>query len=197
MSSTCVALLVVWRGYYRDKTPCILSPQLLDIYGDHTIRKALEHWADIISIEEKRTSDLRYADDTILITSDEEKMAVLMNLVKIASEKLGPRINASKTKVIVMDQAKCLPCSFYLSERIRKGLHFPYIYAPSSKQIEARRQKYNAKSLYANQLWPDRVMLHVITRSPQKQGRDLYNHLFSLFSYVPRKHERWKLMIKE
>ena len=24
MSATCVGLLVVWRGYYRDETPCIL-----------------------------------------------------------------------------------------------------------------------------------------------------------------------------
>ena len=67
---------------------CILSPQVFNIYGEYIIREALEHWTGGISIGGRRISNLRYADDTTLIASDDEEMAELVNLVKIASEKL-------------------------------------------------------------------------------------------------------------
>ena len=38
-------------------------------------------------------------------------------------------------------------------------------------------------------------MSHVIARSPERQGRDLDTHLFSLFSYMLRKHgHRWRMI---
>ena len=64
----------------------------------------------------RRISNLRCANDTTLIASDEEEMAELVNLVKIASEELGLRINASKIKVMVVHWAKCLLVSTALSE---------------------------------------------------------------------------------
>ena len=82
---------------------CILSPQLFNIYGEHIIREALEHWTGGISIGGRRIPDLQYAGTT-LIASDEEEMAELVNLVKIASEKLELHINASKIKVMILGQ---------------------------------------------------------------------------------------------
>ena len=93
-----------------------LSQQLFNIYGAHTIREALEHWTGGISTWGRRISNLQYANDTNLIASDEEEMAELVNLVKMAGKKLGLRIDTSKTKVMVVDQAKCLPLSTALSE---------------------------------------------------------------------------------
>ena len=95
---------------------CILSSQLFNIYGKHIIHKAPDHWIGGISIRGRRISDLRYADDTILIASDEEEMAELVNLVNISNEKLGFRINASKMIVVGVDRAKRLPVSIALSE---------------------------------------------------------------------------------
>ena len=79
---------------------CILSPQLFNTYGELIIRYALEHWTGGISIEGRIISHPQYADDTIWIVSDKEEMAKIVNLVKIASERLGLHMNASKTKVI-------------------------------------------------------------------------------------------------
>ena len=87
--------------------------------------KALEHWTGGISIEEGKISNPRRANDTTLIASDEEEMTKLVNLMKIASEKLGPRNDASKTKVMVVDQAKCLPVSTALSEY--ENVNYSYI----------------------------------------------------------------------
>ena len=69
-----------------------------------------------ISIAGRKIFNLGYANDTTLIVSDEEEIEELVNLVKIASEKLWLRINASNTKVMVEDQVKCLPVSTALSE---------------------------------------------------------------------------------
>ena len=90
---------------------CILSPQLFNINGEHIICQTLEYWTCGISIGGRRISNLQYANDTTLIASDEEEMKELVNLVKIASEKLGLCINASKMKVMMVDWAKCLPFS--------------------------------------------------------------------------------------
>ena len=51
-----------------------------------------------------------------MIASDEEEMVELVNLVKIASKKLVLCINTSKTKVMMVNQAKCLPLYTALSE---------------------------------------------------------------------------------
>ena len=68
---------------------CILSPQLFNIYGEHIIREALEHWTGGIFVGRRRISNLRCADDTTLKALYEEEMAKLVNVVKIASKKLG------------------------------------------------------------------------------------------------------------
>ena len=59
---------------------CTFSSQLFYSYGGHIIREALEYWASNISIEGRRISNLRYADDATLIASDEKEMVELVNL---------------------------------------------------------------------------------------------------------------------
>ena len=61
-----------------------------------------------------------------MIALDEEEMAELVNLVKIANEILALRINALKTKVMVVYRAKCLPVSTTLSE-YKKVYVFVYL----------------------------------------------------------------------
>ena len=72
-----------------------------------------------ISIAGRRISYLRYADHTTFLASDEEEMAELLNRVKMASEKLWLRINASKTKIMVVDR--------YDSEDYEKVNTFVYL----------------------------------------------------------------------
>ena len=51
---------------------CILSPILFNIYGEYVMRKVLEGWDGGISVAGVGISDLRYADDTTLLSSSEE-----------------------------------------------------------------------------------------------------------------------------
>ena len=86
----------------------------------------LEKWSGGISIGGRKISNPRYADDTTLITADEEEMAELIDRVKAVNKRFGLQINATKIKVMVVDRAKSLPNSMALGE-YEKGNTFVYL----------------------------------------------------------------------
>ena len=54
-----------------------------------------------IKIVGRNINNLRYADDTTLITESEEKLKSLLMKVKEESEKVGLKLNIQKTKIMV------------------------------------------------------------------------------------------------
>ena len=53
-----------------------------------------------IKISRKNISNLRYADDTTLLTESEEELKSLLMKVKQESEKVGLKLNIQKTKIM-------------------------------------------------------------------------------------------------
>ena len=53
-----------------------------------------------IKIAERNINNLRYADDTILMTESKEELKSLLMKVKEESEKVGLRLNIQKTKIM-------------------------------------------------------------------------------------------------
>ena len=53
-----------------------------------------------IKISRKNINNLRYADDTTLITESEEEVKSLLRKVKEESEKVGLMLNIQKTKIM-------------------------------------------------------------------------------------------------
>ena len=53
-----------------------------------------------IKIAGRNINNLRYADDTTLITESEEELKSLLMKVKEESEKVGLKLNIQKTKII-------------------------------------------------------------------------------------------------
>ena len=53
-----------------------------------------------IKISRRNINNLRYADDTTLLTESEEELKSLLMKVKEESEKVGLKLNIQKTKVI-------------------------------------------------------------------------------------------------
>ena len=79
---------------------CILSPCLFDLYAEYIMRNAgLEEAQAGIKIAGKNIDNLRYADDTILMTESKELKSLLMK-VKEESEKVGLKLNIQKTKIM-------------------------------------------------------------------------------------------------
>ena len=80
---------------------CILSPCLFNLYAEYITRNSgLEEAQAGIKIAGRNINNLRYADDTTLMTESEEELKSLLMKVKEESEKVGLRLNIQKTKIM-------------------------------------------------------------------------------------------------
>ena len=79
---------------------CILSLCLFNFYTEYIMRNAgLEEAQAGIKKSRRNINNLRYADDTTLMTKSEELKGLLMK-VKEESEKVGLKLNIQKTKIV-------------------------------------------------------------------------------------------------
>ena len=80
---------------------CIVSPCLFNLYAEYNMRNAgLEEAQAGIKISGRNINNLRYTDDTTLMTESEEELKSLLMKVKEASEKFGLKLNIQKTKIM-------------------------------------------------------------------------------------------------
>ncbi|KAI8433901.1 hypothetical protein MSG28_015827 [Choristoneura fumiferana] len=85
---------------------CILSPLLFNAYTEHIMRIALENWTDGIPIGGKNISNLRYADDTTLLATSEDKIGELLTRIETVSLEFGLKLNRTKTKIMIVDRGR-------------------------------------------------------------------------------------------
>ena len=80
---------------------CILSPCLFNLYAEYIMRNAgLEEAQAGIKVAGRDINNLRYADDTTLITEREEELKSFLMKVKEESEKVGLKLNIQKTRIM-------------------------------------------------------------------------------------------------
>ena len=78
-----------------------MSPCLFNLYAEYIIGNAgLEEAQAGIKIAGRNINNLRYADDTTLMTESEEELKSLLMKVKEESEKVGLKLNIQKTKIM-------------------------------------------------------------------------------------------------
>ena len=79
-----------------------MSPCLFNLYAEYIIiqNARLEEAQAGIKIAGRNINNLRYADNTILMTESEEKLKYLLMKVKEESEKFGSNLNIQKTKIV-------------------------------------------------------------------------------------------------
>jgi len=79
----------------------ILSLCLFNFYAEYIMRNAeLEEAQAVIKIARRNINNLRYADDTMLMTESEEELKSLVMKMKKKSEKVGLKLNIQKTKIM-------------------------------------------------------------------------------------------------
>ena len=79
---------------------CILSPCLFNLYAEYIMRNAgLEEAQAGVKTAGRNVNNLRYADNTMLMTETEELNSLLMK-VKEETEKVGLKLNIRKTKIM-------------------------------------------------------------------------------------------------
>ena len=80
---------------------CILSLCLFNFYAEYIMRNGgLEEAQAGIKIARRNINNLRYADDTTLMTESEEELKSFLMKVKEESEKVGLKFNIQKTKIM-------------------------------------------------------------------------------------------------
>ena len=79
-----------------------MSPCLFNLYAEYITRIAgLDEAQAGIKIAGRNINNLRYADDTTLMTEREEELKSLLMKVKEESEKAGLKPNIQKTKIML------------------------------------------------------------------------------------------------
>lgn len=83
---------------------CILSPTLFNIYSEEIFCHALANTSAGVVVNGKIINNLRYADDTIIMTTNREDLQMLMNRINNHSNEHGITINLKKTKYMVISK---------------------------------------------------------------------------------------------
>ena len=80
---------------------CILSPCLFNLYKEYLMWNArLDEAQAGTNIVDKNISNLRYADDTTLLSENEEKLKSLLMKVNEERENVGLKLSIQKTKIM-------------------------------------------------------------------------------------------------
>jgi len=82
---------------------CVISPYLYNIMAEVVMREVMDGWEGGVHIGGRRLTNLRYADDIVLLAESEEELQKIVNrLDQVGSEK-GLLINMDETKVMTLN----------------------------------------------------------------------------------------------
>ncbi|GFR83046.1 retrovirus-related Pol polyprotein LINE-1 [Elysia marginata] len=79
---------------------CVLSPDLLNLYNEVILRNITD--MEGVKVGGRNITNLRYADDTVLIANSQENVQALLSVVTYVSESMGLQLNAKKTECMVV-----------------------------------------------------------------------------------------------
>src|SRR6266516_1762439 len=81
---------------------CPISPMLFSIYAEVMMMEALEDMNEGVKVGGQLVSDVRFADDQGMVASTESGLQSQMNKLSDTAKNYGMKINAQKTKTMVV-----------------------------------------------------------------------------------------------
>jgi len=94
----------VKKGVRQD---CVLSPYLFNILAETVMRETLDGFQGRQQIKGRMITNLRYADDIILLVTSEAELQELVDRLDRVNRKYSLLINVDKTEVMASDGIEC------------------------------------------------------------------------------------------
>ena len=92
-----------WKSIKRGvRQGCVASPELFNLYSEVILRHLEDRPG--VCVNGKVINNLRYADDTVLIATNEKDLQELLNIVTVESERRGLSLNIKKTYSMVISR---------------------------------------------------------------------------------------------
>ena len=144
---------------------CILSPHLFNIYSETIMRNALENFEGTVDVGGYKISNLRYADDIVLIASNMNGLQQLLDKVREASEKAGLFLNAKKTKTMMIQRQRAMNDDEHVTingvavENVKEFTYLGAVFTNTyDDSLEIKRRIAIAKNatVALNKIWKDR-----------------------------------------
>ena len=118
---------------------CVMSPDLFNYYSEMILQELEVEKG--MKVGGQNNTNLRYADDTILLAKSEEDLQKLLDVVVRESELKGLSINCKKTECMVVSKKKDIPrCSLKVKDQIIKQVS-AFNYLGSTITEDARSMK--------------------------------------------------------
>ena len=117
--------ITIKRGVRRGT---ILSPCLFNIYTEYLITEALEDGKGI-NINGQNTSNIRYADNTIILAESEQHLQYYMiDNLDATCEQYGMAMNAKKTKTMIVEKTPEKQCEVNVKgQRLTQVKQYKYL----------------------------------------------------------------------
>ena len=103
-----------------------------------------------IKIARRNINNLRYADDTTLMTESKKELKSLLMKVKEESEKVSLKLNIQKTKIMV----SCFITSWQIDGEVMETVTDFILGAPKSLQMVTAAMKLKDACSLEEKLWP-------------------------------------------
>ena len=130
---------------------CILSPWLFNLYAEYIMRNTgLDEAQAEIKTAGRNINNLRYTDNTTLMTESYEELKSLLMKVKEESEKAGLKLNIKKTKIMASGPIT----SWQIDGETMETVTDYFWGAPKSLQVVTAAIKLNDACSSEEKVWP-------------------------------------------